>query len=339
MKAAVLKKISNISELKINLTIEDLPIPTVESDETLIRVKCASLNHRDLWITKGLYAGIKLPVVLGSDCSGIVEKTGSNTNNFKVGDEVIINPSFDWGDNESHQSKDFKILGLPDNGTLAEFVKVKSKYVFPKPAHLTFQEAAALPLAGLTAYRALFTRARILSQENLLITGIGGGVATFALLFAVTAQVNSYVTSASSEKIHQAVELGAKAGVLYTQPDWDQNLLNIVNDGFDVIIDGTGGNVFNKCINVIKPGGRLVTYGATLGNSSELELRKIFWKQLNILGSTMGSDKDFQNMYDFVCKHKIKPVVDSTFTLDNIHLAFEKMNLSSQLGKIVITIT
>lgn len=339
MKAVVLKQIGSINELKNKLIIEDIPTPNIAPDEVLIRVKCASLNHRDLWITKGLYAGIKLPVVLGSDCSGIVEKIGSNFHHLKVGDEVIINPSFNWGDTPSHQSKDFKILGLPDNGTLAEFVKVKINYVFPKPEHLSFEEAAALPLAGLTAYRALFTRAKLSANENLLITGIGGGVATFALLFAVACQVNAYVTSASADKINQAVQYGAKSGTLYTQADWDSNLLNLVRDGFDVVIDGTGGNVFNKCINVLKPGGRLVTYGATLGNAQELEVRKIFWKQLNIMGSTMGSDADFQAMYDFVCKHKIKPVIDSIFTLDDIHHAFEKINVSSQLGKIVISIT
>lgn len=338
MKAVVLKQTGTINELRKNLLLEDIALPEVNADEVLVQVKCASLNHRDLWITKGLYSGIKLPVILGSDCSGIIYQIGNNVTNLNPGDEVIINPSINWGEHQSYQSHQFRILGLPDNGTLAEYVKVHKAYVFPKPQHLTFEEAAALPLAGLTAYRALFQRAKLLTNENLLITGIGGGVATFALLFAVAAGTNVYVTSGTPDKISKATKLGAKDGVEYTQPDWDTKLLNKVPAGFDVVLDGTGGSIFNKCVALLKPGGRLVTYGATLGNASEVEIRKIFWKQLNILGSTMGSDKDFLEMYEFVSKYKIKPVIDSIYTLSDIHSAFEKMNNSSQLGKIVIQI-
>lgn len=338
MKAVVLKQIGPITELKKNLVIEDIPIPLLTPDEVLIQVKYASLNHRDLWITKGLYAGIKLPVVPGSDCSGVIHQIGDNVTNLNVGDEVIINPSINWGENQSYQSREFKILGLPDNGTLAEYLKINSKYVFPKPSHLSLEEAAALPLAGLTAYRALFTRAKLTANENLLITGIGGGVATFALLFATAIGANSYITSGNPDKISQAIKLGAKDGVEYLQPDWDTKLLDRVPEGFDVAFDGTGGTVFNKCINLLKPGGRLVSYGATLGNSPQVEIRKIFWKQLNIFGSTMGSDQDFKAMYEFICNHKIKPVIDSVFTINNIHSAFEKMDASSQLGKIIIQI-
>ncbi|HLT25035.1 MAG TPA: alcohol dehydrogenase catalytic domain-containing protein, partial [Ignavibacteria bacterium] len=154
MRAAVLHKLGDISELNNNLIVEDFPAPELGPDEVLIKVKYAALNHRDLFITKGLYSKIKLPVILGSDCSGIIEQCGEQVSGLNPGDEVIIDPSINWGNSEEHQSAEYQILGLPQNGTLAEFVKVTSGNVFPKPAHLTLEEASSLPLVGVTAYRA-----------------------------------------------------------------------------------------------------------------------------------------------------------------------------------------
>jgi zinc-binding alcohol dehydrogenase/oxidoreductase len=338
MRAVVLKQIGNIEDIEKNLLIEDLPKPVIQNDKVLIKIKYASLNHRDLWITKGLYSGIKLPVVLGSDCSGIIEEKGKNVNKFKIGDEVIVNPSLNWGDNELYQGKYFKILGLPDNGTLEEYIAIDKTYVYKKPEHIDLMQASAIPLAGLTAYRATIVKGELNNAKKVLITGIGGGVSTFALLFAVNYEAEVYVTSGDESKISRAIELGAKSGVNYKNENWDKELMGKNKNGFDLIIDGTGGETISKCLNLINAGGRIINYGATTGNKCNFEFRKIFWKQVSIIGTTMGSDNDFKNMMEFIGEKKINPVSDKIFEFENVCDAFICMDKSEQLGKIVIKI-
>ena len=336
MKAVVLKNTGDIEQLKNNLILDDIQKPGFGSDDVLVKIKFASLNHRDLWITKGLYAGIKLPIVLGSDCSGTIESFGKNVNEFSIEDEVIINPGINFGD-ENYQSKNFKILGLPDNGTLEEYIAIDKSKVYKKPSHLDLAQASALPLAGLTAFRAVFSRGMLEKGKNVLVTGIGGGVSTFALLFAKAYGSNVYVTSGKNNKIEKAIELGAKAGANYKDENWDKKLSEI-SGGIDLVIDGTGGETISKCLNILNPGGKIVNYGATTGIIKDLDTRKLFWKQASILGSTMGSDKDFVNMMNFVNENKIVPVVDKVFEMDKAFEAFERMDMSEQIGKIVLKI-
>jgi NADPH:quinone reductase-like Zn-dependent oxidoreductase len=338
MEAIVLNKIGNIEELHQNLIIQKLDNLSAGGDEVIIKVHFAALNHRDLWITRGQYANIKLPIILGSDGAGTIEEIGTDVKDFKPGDEVIINPSFNWGDNEDFRSKSFKILGLPDNGTLTEFIKVPLKYVYNKPAHLTLSEASALPLAGLTAFRAVRMKANIKKGEDVLITGIGGGVSTFAMIFSLALGANVYVTSGSEKKIEAAIKLGAKEGFEYKNEKWDEELLNKLSTGIDTAIDGTGGSTISKILNVVKESGRIVSYGATLGAVQNFEIRKLFWKQLTFLGTTMGSDKDFREMLNFVNENKIKPIIDKIFEFKDYINAFERMNNSEQFGKIIIRI-
>ena len=336
MRALLLNKIGIIDELKNNLIIENIPEPKTDDDDVLVKIKCSALNHRDLWIAKGMYAGIKTPIVLGSDCSGIIEEVGINVSDFSKGNEVIINPSLDWGDNESFQSKNYKILGLPDNGTLQEYISVNKSKVYLKPHHLDFKQASAIPLAGLTAYRALFIKGNLHKGENVLITGIGGGVSTFALLFAVNTGANVFVTSSDKNKIGKALGLGAKAGVNYKDENWSKELTSLSGNKINLIIDGAGGESIAKCLDVISPGGRIVNYGATLGAVNKFEMRKLFWKQVSLLGTTMGSDNDFKNMVKFIEKHKIIPIVDKVFEMNEITEAFMRMENGNQMGKIVI---
>ena len=211
--------------------IKEVETPSLAKDEVLIKIKSASFNHRDLWIQKGMYAGLKYPCILGSDGSGIVDKVGEGVDTSLLNREVIINPGMNWGDNKRVQSKDFKILGLPDDGTFAEYVKVNQKYVYNKPKNLNFEEAAAIPLAGLTAYRALFSRADQQKSEKVLITGIGGGVALFAFQFALAFGAEVYVTSGNNEKIEKAIKMGAKDGINYKDENWAKGF----KTGFDVI--------------------------------------------------------------------------------------------------------
>ncbi|HMS65029.1 MAG TPA: medium chain dehydrogenase/reductase family protein, partial [Ignavibacteria bacterium] len=175
MKAILLTQTGIPSEFNKNIIIKDIDLPEINSNEILVKINSASFNRRDFFIAKGLYPKIKLPVVPGSDCAGIIHSFGKDVNEFERGDEVIINPGINWGSDENFQSRYFKILGMPDNGTFAEYVKINRSNVFKKPEHLDFDQASAIPLAGVTAFRSLFTKAKITENDKVLITGIGGG--------------------------------------------------------------------------------------------------------------------------------------------------------------------
>lgn len=331
MKALVLQKPGGFRNLKI----QTVPKPRPKPGEVLIRLYAAALNRRDLWIVEGQYSNIKYPAILGSDGCGIVERTGSMEDGHWIGKDVIINPAINWGPDPSAQGKDFEILGMPRKGTFAEYVVVPSDRLAPKPEHLTYHEAAALPLAGLTAYRAVFTQANVQEGDQVLITGIGGGVAQMAFLFAQAAKAKVWVTTGSEWKLARALEYGAAGGVNYTDPNWVSQLKKEV-DGFDVIIDSAGGDQLNTLLSLLKPGRILVIYGATLGRPTSLDIHRVFWRQLCIQGTTMGSDEDFEEMLLFVKKHKIRPIIDSVRPFDRIVEAFEAMKAGLQFGKLVV---
>ncbi len=317
-------------------SIHDIEDPDVKPNQVLIQLHAASLNRRDLWIKKGIYQGSKYPCIVGSDASGIIEKVGKRVDKKWLNKAVIINPGFNWGDNPNHHGNDFHILGVPSQGTLAQYIAVDIKNILPKPESWSFEKASALPLAGLTAYRALFTRGQLHPGENILITGAGGGVATFLIKFAVAHGAQVMVTSSSEKKIKKAISLGAVGGVDYTENNWDSELLALVPGGFDVIIDSAAGTNFGLFPALLKIGGRIVIFGGTAGKIPELTAAKIFWKQASILGTTMGSPLDFQNMLDFVALHNIQPEIDKIFPMEDTELAFKHMENQEQFGKIVI---
>src|SRR5690606_31877733 len=282
-------------------------------------------------------AGLKFPISLGSDGAGTIEDVGNEENKSWIGESVIINPAINWGNNEAFQQKEFSILGFPENGTFAQFVKVDFSNVHTLPSHLSFDEAAALPLTAVTAYRALFSRAKLQENEKVLIVGVGGGASSMALLFALAAKAKVYVTSGSQDKIDYAKSLGAIDGVNYKNENWAQEL-EAKAGGFDVILDSALGEGFASLLDLANSGGRIVFFGGTAGNLPELNGRKIFWKQLSILGTTMGSNRDFTEMLDFVNLHKIKPIVDSVHPFEEAEQAIRKMDDSKQLGKIILKI-
>jgi zinc-binding alcohol dehydrogenase/oxidoreductase len=309
--------------------------PVAGAGEALVKIKAAALNRRDYWITIGKYAGIKYPIILGSDGAGVVAEVGSGADKHWVGKEVIINPGYGWGNNPNYQSEDFKILGLPDDGTFTEYVKVQVQNLYPKPMHLTWEQAASLPLAGLTTYRALFIKAKAAKGDKVLVTGAGSGTGTITIQFAAAVGCEVYVTSGSANKIEAAKQLGAVGGVNYKDGDWAEQLTKLAG-GFDVIIDSALGEGFAKLPDVCNPGGRIVIFGGTAGNIPPLNGRKIFWRQLQILGTMMGNSDDFKAMLDFVNDHQIVPVVDEVFALADAAKAIHKMENSSQFGKIIL---
>jgi zinc-binding alcohol dehydrogenase/oxidoreductase len=311
--------------------------PTAGPGEVVVQVKAAALNHRDVWIQHGRYFTKEYPTILGSDCSGIVDEIGMGVEEAWLGQEVIVDPSSDWGDNPRAQSTQFKVLGMPEDGAFAEYVKVRAENLHLKPGHLSFEEAAALPLAGVTAYRSLFTKCGLVEGERVLVTGAGGGVALFAIQFAVAAGAQVWVTSGSDEKISLAMGLGTAGGVNYKDDNWGKQL-KAEADGFDVIIDSAAGEGFVQLVKLAKPGGRIGIYGGTTGMIGKLNPAEIFWKQLAIHGSTMGTGEDFAQMVKLVDEKEIKPVVDIVYPLVKTEEAMRYMEAGKQFGKIIIKI-
>jgi len=331
MKALRLEATGSLDGIRLS----EMPEPEPRKNEAVVRLQAASINHRDLFICQGKYAKIRIPVTLGSDGSGIVEAVGDLTNKKWIGQAVVIDPGLNWGDDPRAQSKDFRILGMPDDGTMAQKICVPNGNLRPKPEHLSFDEAAALPLAGVTAYRALMVQGHLKAGQVVLITGIGGGVASIALKLAVAAGAHVCVTSGSEAKIAAAKGHGAEWGFNYDEPGaWDRLAGQL--PPVDLVLDGAGGDGFSSILNVVRPGGRIVVYGATLGHTDQVELRRIFWKQLTVQGSTMGSQDDFSKMISFVTQNRVHPIVDHVMDLSEARLAFERMAKSQQFGKLVL---
>ena len=326
MKAMVLTKVGAPLEM---MTLTD---PIVTGDSVIVDVIAAALNRRDLYITQGLYPGIETPAVLGSDAVGLVQ-----------GKRVVIQPGLRWGNDEHVQAAEYEVLGMPTNGTLAEHVVVPSDNVYACPNHLTDVEAAALPLAGLTAYRALVTKALAGNAasagkpKTVVVTGAGGGVATFAIQFAAALGHEVYVTSSADEKIAFAKTIGAKGGVKYTDTDWTSELRELTG-GIDAVVDGAGGQGLTSLTKLMRPGGRLAFYGGTTGSIPKLSPQLLFWRQLTLCGSTMGSPREFAAMLALVSKYEVRPVVDSVSPLSEANDALEKMNSGNQTGKLVLRI-
>ena len=318
MKSYCIHQIGQLPQ-KVNKSI-----PTVKDDELLLKLSASSLNHRDIWITKGLYPGIKIDATMGADGCGQDEN----------GKDYIINPGLEWGNNEAYQASNFRVLGVPDDGTFAEYIAINKKYVLPKPSHLSTLQAAAIPLAGVTAFRALFKRANLQKGEKVLISGIGGGVALFAMQFAIAHGCEVLVTSGSSIKLEKAISLGAKAGYLYNDVEWTKNLLADFG-GVDVIIDSAAGSGFQQLVKICNPGARIAFYGGSQGKIDGLNPQTLFWKQISLLGTTMGSDLDFKEMVSFVQQHQIIPIIHSVYALDELHQGFHYMETAQQFGKIV----
>jgi NADPH:quinone reductase-like Zn-dependent oxidoreductase len=335
MKAVRLNEIGGPQNLRLE-TIDD---PKPGAGEILVRVRRAAFNRRDVFITQGLYPGIALPRTLGSDGAGVVAALGSGVSGPAQGTPVVIDPMLGWGDDPALWGKGNSILGMPRDGTFAEYVVVPAANVHPTPAHLSDDEAAALPLAGLTAYRALVTRGRVTRDDVVLLTGIGGGVQTFALLFAAYIGARTIVTSSSDEKLERAKALGADLTINYKTSDaWAKDVRAAAGDGGpSLIIDSAGGDTFAQCLDIARPGARIVTYGGTVAKAN-VRLFSIFWKHLDILGTSMGSPQDFAGMLALVAEGKLAPAVDDVYPMNDVVAAAERMNSSMQFGKIVLAI-
>lgn len=321
-----------------SLRLDEVPAPQPASGEALIRIEAAAFNRRDVFITQGLYPGISLPKTLGSDGAGNLESlAGDATCRASAGDDVVIDPMLDWGDDPRvWDAKGSSILGMPHDGTFARYVTVPAGNVYKKPAHLSMEEAAAIPLAGLTAYRAVFTRGGLKPGETVLIPGVGGGVATLALIFAKHAGARAIVTSSSDEKLERAKALGADVALNYAKvPDWHKQVRT--EGPIDLVIDSSGGETLAKAIDAVVPGGRIVIYGGTHGQAT-IKLFPLFWKHVTIFGTSMGSPQDFAAMLTLFEDSRLKPVIDRVYPMRDAAAAAQRMASADQFGKIVLRV-
>ncbi|MBI4787400.1 MAG: zinc-binding dehydrogenase [Chloroflexi bacterium] len=342
MKALAIYEHGGIDKLQI----VDLPKPVIGPDDVLIAVKATALNRLDLFVRNGSPA-LKLPMphIPGSDGAGIIAEIGANVRGLQVGQPVTINPGLSCGRcdfclaGEQSLCGEFKILGEHVTGAAAEFVCVPAVNVLPIPNGFSFELAAAAPLVFLTAWRALISRARLRAGEDVLVIGAGAGTATAAIQIAKYAGARVFATSSSDEKLQMAKEIGADELINYKTQEWDRELfVQTGKRGVDVVFESVGAATWLKSIRSLKRGGRVVVIGATTGPHPQEELAYIFWKQIDILGSTMSSQSEFRDVMKLVLSGKLKPVIDSVFPLERARDAHARLESGEQFGKIVMTV-
>ncbi|OTA99579.1 hypothetical protein M426DRAFT_325048 [Hypoxylon sp. CI-4A] len=357
-QALTIKKIDGKpGQVYYPLQINEIPIPKPGPKELLVKLHAAALNHRDFFIRQHLYPGVSFTHPLLSDGAGTVVSAGSDLSSSSplIGKRVLLTPSRGWAaspDGPEDHSK-FSVIGgssMYATGTAQDYVLVPADEVELAPEHLTVHEAAALPLVGLTAWRALVTKG--LSNDtasaagrNILVTGIGGGVALAALQFAAALGCNVYVTSGPAAKLTRAKDLGAKGGVSYKDKDWDKQLATQLPSSrpyLDAVIDGAGGDVVSRTAKLLRPGGVIAVYGMTVGPKMDWTMQAVM-KNIDLRGSTMGSRAEFRDMVAFVRKHEIRPVVSRVVrglaNIDAIDGLFDDMRDGRQFGKLVVEIS
>jgi NADPH2:quinone reductase len=310
------------------LRVEEVDDPVAGPGEVLIRIRAASLNHLDVWVRKGL-PSVPKPRILGADAAGVVEALGEGVSGLALGDRVVLNPGIDHGDT-------ITVVGEHFDGTHAELIAIDAGQVFPLDDALSFEEGAAFPLVYETAYRMLVTRAKVAEGEWALIWGIGGGVATAAFEICRALGVKTIVTSGSNPKLEIAREWGADVTVNHEDGDVVATVKEATGKGVDVVVETVGEATWARSLAAVRPAGRVVVCGATSGPNPPAQLHRFWWKQLDVLGSTMGRRYDFLGAYDLIRSGRARVHVDRTYPLSEIAAAHERLEAGEQLGKIVL---
>lgn len=317
------------------LSISDVESPSPKAGEVLVKVRAAALNHRELWIVGGQYPGMKLPSTLGADGAGTVVGVGQEVDPEFLGRDVICYPALGWGDDEEAPGPAFRLFGMPENGFIAEEICIPAENALPKPAHLSWAEAAALPVAGLTAWRALVRHAQAGPEQKILVTGIGGGVAQSALMFAKKLGASVYVTSSSEEKLAQAIAMGATGGVNYTKEGWEGDLKKL-SGGIDAVIDGAPPAHLSNYMRFLKTGAKIIIYGIAKNETATFSCSHLFLRHFSVIGTSMGSLLEFKEMLAFIEQHQIRPLIYKTFSFDQAIEALKALSSSTHAGKIVV---
>lgn len=335
MKASVMRRTGGADVLQL----EDMPEPAPAAGQVLVQLRAAALNRRDISLRQRPATAAWLPLIPGSDGAGVVAACGPGVAGWSPGQAVVINPALGWGSGQRRPGPDFRILGGPDPGTYAEFVAVPAENVYAKPEALTFVEAAACPVAGLTAWRALISLAQVAPGDRVLIPGVGSGVATFALQIARLAGAAAFVTSHSDAKLIRARALGAEAGANYRTEDWSDAIHAwTAGQGVDIVVESVGALTVAAGLGLLRPGGRLVTFGATSGAAVELDVRQLYSRHLSVLGTTLGSPAEFEQLLRVLGTGQLKPVIDRVYPLAQAAEAQRYLEAGEHFGKIVLTI-
>ncbi len=344
MKAAYILNHGNIENIQIG-EVDDLRI---NPNDVLIKTEFAALNHLDLFVIKGWPGlNLKMPHVLGADGSGIVKEIGSEVSTLRIGDKVIINPGISCGKCEMCLSgkqvlcKEFSIKGEHEWGTFSEFFKMSEINVLKIPNSFSLDKAAAAPLTFLTAFRMLTTLANTKPGDFVFIHGAGGGVSSAAVQIAKFYGAKVIATTSTPEKIEKTKKLGADYVINYKEiKDFTQYVYKEITNrrGIDIVIDNVGNATFNKSIRLLRPGGRIITCGATSGSQIELNLANIFWKHLEIKGTTMSNQGEFRRVMKLVFEGKLSPIIDKIYPLDKVKEAESYLNEGKQFGKILLKI-
>ena len=329
-----------------NLKLQDVPDPTIGPDEVLVRVKACALNHLDLLVREGIPAlKTPLPFWTGCDIAGDVAEVGAAVKHVKVGDRVAVNPNLTCGRCEfCIQGQDslcvrYGILGEHVPGGMAELVRVHGANVLAIPAHVSYEDAASFILVNMTAWRMVVTQGQIRAGQDVLILGVGGGVSSTAVQIAKLAGARVIVTSSSDDKLARARDLGADIGINYTKEDWAKLVFDKTGRrGVDLVIENVGAATWKQSIRSVKKGGRLVTCGATTGPIGETDIRIVFWNQISIIGSTMGTRKDFNDVMGLLFDGRLKPLVDEVVPLAEGAAAQQRLAEGKQFGKIVLRV-
>ncbi len=324
MKAVVMRNFGGPEQL----VLEEVTQPVPDPGSVLVELRASALNWHDVLVRRGQYRS-PLPHTPGADGAGVRADTG---------EEVVILPSLGWGDSTDAPTADFQILGDHVAGTYAECVAVPAECVAPKPAGYSWEQAAALSLVGVTAYRALVTRARLARAESLLIVGAGGGVSTMALALARALGANVYVTASSSAKLDSARESGAVDGVLHTDNSWPERARALLpgGRGFDVVLDPVG--LWQLSTRSLRPGGRLAVLGANVAEEARMDVRGFFFGQYSLLGTTMGGPEDFLGLLDLVARGAVTPPrIAASFPLAEAADAHRLLESGEAIGKVVLT--
>jgi NADPH:quinone reductase-like Zn-dependent oxidoreductase len=344
MRALTIDAHGGLDQLRVR---DDLPVPVCEgADAVRVRMKAAALNRLDLWVLGGI-PGVTIQPgwVVGSDGAGIVESVGSAVTGISPGDHVILNPGLVdrpcgcvyCTENDQPLCLTYGIMGEHRHGTIAEYVVVPSANVRVIPRHIPFAEAAAFPLATLTAWRMIMTRAKVQPHDHVLIWGIGGGVALAALQIAKRVGATVWVTSSSPEKLARAQALGADHLLDHRRPELGREIrAHTGKRGVDVVIDSVGEATWPQSLIALGKRGRLVTCGGTSGPVVQLDVRRMFWNQWTLMGSTMGSDAEFDAMTAAFCDGALLPPVDSVWPLEDAPKAYARLASGMQFGKVVI---
>lgn len=325
MKSIVFKNV----EGKISYNLEELNELSPKENEVKVKVLFAGMNRRDLFVSKGSIKN-KYNFTLGSDAIGIIEEVGINVTSDLLNKKVIINPMLNW-EKKDVVPQVLNILGGPENGTFSNYLVIDKKNVLLKPDYLSDEEASAFSLSAMTAYRALFSRGELTPDKTVLIPGIGGGVGLFALYMSKAIGAKVIATSRNKESLDKAKELGADI-VLNTEDLWSDV---IGSNNVDVIIDSVGSKLYEKYFSVIKANGKIVSFGASSGANIDLNLRDLFFPQVSIIGTSMGSSEEFYKMIELVEKYKIKPIIDKIYSLEDYKEAFKDLEFGKRFGKLI----